>query len=429
MTLPAFPLCRTIVFPLCAAVLAGSARADDWPQWRGPNGDGHSAETGILKSWVDNPPKLLWMAEGMGNGYSSVAVSAGRAYTTGNLAEGQAVIAVDVKSGDVLWSKVITDKVPQHGYGGARSMPAVDGELLYVTTSDGSIACLTTDGKKKWQKDFKDWEGRMMSGWGYSESPLVDGDLVLCTPGGREAFMVALDKKTGRTKWKCEVPEIGPKGKDGAGYSSIVISQAAGVKQYVQMTGRGVIGVRADDGKFLWSYNKVANGTANIPTPIVAGEHIFASTGYGTGSAMIRLKKKGNSGVEAEELYFLKPKTLQNHHGGMVLHNGYIFAGHGHGDGRPICVDVESGDVMWGPEKGAGHGSAAIIYADGHLVYRYQSGHVALIEATEEKYKLKGVFMPAHQEKESWAHPVIANGLLYLREQDKLMCYQLNTEA
>jgi hypothetical protein len=227
-------------------------------------------------------------------------------------------------------------------------------------------------------------------------------------------------------KWKTEVPEdLGNNGGDGAGYGSIVISKAAGVKQYVQMAGRGVIGVRAADGKFLWNYNAVANGTANIPTPVVAGEHIFCSTGYGTGSALLKLKKGGETGVEAEEVYFMKPKDLQNHHGGMILHDGYISCGHGHNDGKPICVELKSGEVKWGPAKSVGNGSAAVLYVDGHLIFRYQSGHVALVEATPAGYKLKGSFMPEHQERESWAHPVVSGGKLFLREQDKLMCYEL----
>jgi outer membrane protein assembly factor BamB len=411
---------------LLSIAAAGTALADDWPQWRGPNRDGQSAEKGIIKSWEDSPPELLWMVEGMGRGYSSVSVAKGKIYTTGNFDGGQGVIAARVKDGEVLWRKKLTDSVPNHGSGGARSMPAVDGDLLFVTTSNGTIACLTTAGNVKWQKDFKEeWDGKMMSGWGFSESPLVDGDVVVCTPGGPKAIMVALDKKTGRTKWECEMPDIGSRGRDGAGYGSIVISNAAGVKQYVQMVGRGVIGVRAKDGGFLWGYNKVANGTANIPTPVVAGEHIFCSSGYGTGSALLRLKKNGDAGVEVEEVYFLKSKSLQNHHGGMILHNGYIFCGHGHNDGKPICLDVESGEASWGPEKGAGHGSAGLIYVDGHIIYRWQSGHLGLVEASEGGYKLKGSFMPKHQEKESWAHPVISGGKLYLREQDKLMCYGL----
>jgi outer membrane protein assembly factor BamB len=410
---------------LLGAVLPTAVLADDWPSWRGPNRDGHSKETGILKSWEGSPPKLLWMTEGMGSGYSSVSVSKGVIYTTGNFDGGQGVIAVRVKDGEVLWTEKITDAVPEHSSSGARSVPSIDGEHLYVTTSDGGIACLTTGGTVKWQKDFKEWEGKMMSQWGFSESPLVDGDLVVCTPGGPSAAMVALDKKTGRTKWKCRVPDIGPKGKDGAGYSSIVISTAGGVRQYVQMTGRGVIGVRAKDGRFLWGYNKIANGTANIPSPVVAGEHIFCSTGYGTGAALLRLRKKGTFGVEAEEVYFLRANKLQNHHGGMILHNGYIYCGHGSNDGKPICIDVETGEVQWGPEKSPGNGSAGITYADGHFIYRWQSGHVGLVEATEEGFKLKGSFMPDYQRKESWSHPVISGGKLYLREQDKLMCYGL----
>ena len=259
-----------------------------------------------------------------------------------------------------------------------------------------------------------------MSGWGFSESPLVDGDRVVCTPGGKNAFMVSLDKKTGATKWSTKIGDTGKKGKDGAGYSSIAISNAGGIKQYVQMTGRGVIGVRAKDGKHLWSYNPVANSTANIPTPVIAGDHVFCSTGYGTGSALLKL-----DGKSAEEVYFLKPKVLQNHHGGMILIDGHIYCGHKHNGGDPICVELKTGEIKWGPVKGAGNGSAAVTAVDGHLIYRYQSGHVALIKATPTAYELKGSFMPAHQEAQSWAHPVVSNGKLYLREQNHLMCYEL----
>ncbi len=416
---------RRFLLPVLGLATLGSVLADDWPQWRGPNRDGQSAEKGIIKSWEENPPKLLWMAEGMGSGYSSVAVAGAKIYTSGNFDGGQGVVAVNAKDGKVLWRTKLTESVPQHGVDGARSMPALDGAMLYVTTSNGSIACLTTAGKVKWQREYKEFGDNPVPSWGFSESPLVDGDLVLCTPGGKDSVMVALEKRSGRTIWKTKLPDIGAKGKAEAGYGSMVISNAAGVKQYVQMTGRGVIGVRAKDGRFLWGYNKVANGTASIPTPVVAGEHIFCSSGYGTGAALIRLKKKGNAEVEAEEVYFLNSDQLQNHHGGMILRNGYIYCGHGHNAGKPICIDVETGDVKWGPEKGAGVGSAGLTYAEGHFIYRWESGHVGLVEATEEGYKLKGSFMPEHKEKQSWAHPVISDGKLYLREQDKLMCYGL----
>ena len=248
-------------------------------------------------------------------------------------------------------------------------------------------------------------------------------------------MIVALNKTTGEEVWASAVPEFGGETasngksmKNGAGYSSIVISNGGGVKQYVTIVGRGAIGVRASDGKFLWGYSDIANTTANIPTPIVSGDDVFVSTGYGTGAALLTLSSDGNGGVKAEEQYFLPPKQLENHHGGMVLLDGHIYCGHKHNNGFPICVDMASGDVVWGgdirpPAKASG--SAAVLYVDGHLIFRYQSGHVMLIEATTTGFKEKGVFMPEYQEDKSWAHPVVVGGKLYLREQDRLMCYNI----
>jgi len=411
-----------------AAVLAAScpiSAAADWPQWRGPGRDGKSPETGIIESWETRKPTLLWIGEGMGGGFASVAVAGGRIYSTGNHEKGQGVIAVDAATGKVLWTKVLTGDVPKHGFPGARCTPTVDGDRLYVTTSNGSIACLGTDGKLVWQKDFgAEWGGKMMSGWGFAESVLIDGEAAICTPGGPDAMMVALDKKSGREIWKCKVPDLGKNGKDGAGYGSVVSSNGAGVKQYVQITGRGLIGVRAKDGRFLWGYNKIANGTANIPDAVVSGDHVFCATGYGTGSALLKLEKSGG-GVKAEEVYFLDGNTLQNHHGGMVLLDGHIYLGHKHNGGDPVCVEMETGKIKWHCKDPVGKKSANVTYVDGHLIYRHQSGELALVEATPQAYRLKGSFMPEYQEKQSWAHPVISGGRLYLREQDKLMCYEL----
>jgi outer membrane protein assembly factor BamB len=403
----------------------GGGGGKDWPQFRGPNLDGKSSETGIIKSWETKAPELLWMGEGMGKGYAGVAVVGDRIYTTGNLQAGQGVVAVNAKDGKVLWSTVLTETVPKHMSSGSRCTPTVVGDHLWVTTSNGSIACLTTEGKLVWKKSFtEDWGGKMMSGWGYSESVLVDGNMAVCTPGGPDASMVALDKDTGKELWKCKVPEFGKKGKDGAGYSSVVISMAAGVKQYVQMIGCGVIGVRAADGKFLWGYDNTANNTANISSPVIAGDHVFSSSAYGAGAGMVKLEKDGE-GVKATEVYFLTAETLQNHHGGMVLVDGYLYCGHQQNSGELVCLDIKTGKLMWGPVKPPGKGSAAVTYADGHLIFRYQDGLVVLLEATPKECKIKGSFKPQFQEKESWAHPVVSGGRLYLREQDKLMCYQL----
>lgn len=401
------------------------ATGKDWPQFRGPERDGKSTETGIIKSWEQQPPELLWMGEGMGNGYAGVAVVGERIYTTGDFKDGQGVVAINAKDGKVLWSTVLTEGVPKHGFEGSRCTPTVLGKYLWVTTSNGMIACLGTDGKVVWKKSFdKEWGGRMMTGWGYAESVLVDGQAAICTPGGPEAMMVALDKDSGKELWKCKVPEYGKNGKPGAGYGSAVISMAAGVKQYVQMTGHGVIGVRAADGKFLWGYDRTVNDVANITMPVIAGDQVFSSTAYGAGAGLVKLEPDGD-GVKAQEVYFLKPDVLQNHHGGMVLVDGYIYCGHKQNGGEPRCFDLKTGKSMWESAKAPGKGSAAVTYVDGHLIFRYQNGLVALVEANPQEFRLKGTFMAKFQERESWAYPVVSGGRLYLREQDKLMCYQL----
>ena len=326
---------------------------------------------------------------------------------------------MDVKTGKELWATDIGGRRPN-------CTPTVDGKLVYALGRGGDLICAkTSDGSILWRKSFsKDFGGRMMSGWGYSESPLIDGDRLICTPGAKDAMIVALDKKTGKAIWKSSMPDdIGRRGRNGAGYSSIVISNAAGVKQYVQLAGRGLISVDAKTGKTLWTYNRIANGTANIPTPIVSGDFVFCSSGYGTGAALLKVKKDGD-GLKAEEQYFLRSQTLQNHHGGMILVDGYVYCGHGHNGGRPICVELKTGAVKWGGRiRGPGSGSAAVVYADGHLYFRYQNGVMALIEATPTKYNLKGSFKLASADGPSWPHPVIYDGKLFLRDNDVLMCY------
>lgn len=413
------------------ALIAGgfvsiSQAAEDWPSWRGPNRDGVADEKGLLKSWSDGGPNLVWQTEGTGDGFSSVVISKGRLFTMGKQKQGgTAVVAFDITDGSKLWEASI-------GGGSPNCTPTTDGEIVLALGRDGDLVCLNAaDGKEIWRKSYKqDFGGRMMSGWGYSESPLIDGDRVICTPGANDAIIAALDKKTGKTIWKSSQPaDVGRRGRDGAAYSSVIISNGAGVKQYVQMTGRGLISVAADDGRTLWVYNRVANGTANVPTPIVKGDYIFCSSGYGTGAGLVKLSKNGK-GVDAEEVYFLGGKTLQNHHGGMILVDDHIYMGHGHNNGFPICVEFATGKIVWGGAiRGAGSGSAAIIYADGNFIFRYQSGEVALIAANPKKYDLRGSFKPAYVKGPSWSHPVVCNGKLYLREKNVLMCYDLHAKG
>ena len=420
--------------PAAAVLVAGMASGRDypaagpgeWPQWRGPNRDAVSGETGLLQSWPAPGPPLAWKAAGVGAGYSSLAVAGGRIYTLGDVNGSQVVIAKSVADGKTLWTARLgaawVDEM-----GGARGTPTVDGDGVYAIGTEGDlVAVAAATGKERWRKSLvRDFGGQMMSMWKFSESPLVDGDRVVVTPGARAAGLVALDKKTGAEIWRTALPDLGPKGKDGAGYSSIVISSGGGVRQYVQLMGRGLLGVNAADGKLLWSYNRIANEVANIPTPLVSGDLVFTSAGYGAGAALLKLSKTAQ-GVEAREVYFLEGKTLQNHHGGLVLVAGHVYAGHGHNRGFPICVELLTGKVVWGGDiRNAGTGSAAVAYADGNLYFRYQNGTVLLIQATPAGYKEKGSFQIPDVKGPSWPHPVIAGGKLYLREGDTIYCYDV----
>ncbi|MDZ4848588.1 MAG: PQQ-binding-like beta-propeller repeat protein [Pirellulaceae bacterium] len=417
----------TVVTALCSSSMF--AIADPWPQFRGQHRDGKSSETGLWKNIAKEDPKLEWIAEGVGSGYASVSVVDGRVFTTGNSSNAQQVTALSVTDGHVLWTRPISERKPKHSYEGSRSTPTVDGDRLYICGSDGSIVCLNTStGEPIWRRAFSDWNGTMMSQWGFSESPLVEGDVVVCTPGANDNMMVALNKQTGHEIWSMKMEDTSRDTtalKDGAGYSSIMVSHAGGVKQYVQLVGKGVIGVRASDGELLWRYARVGNKTANIPAVIVAGDNIFCSTGYNTGSALLKLSGKGDESVAMEEVYFLDAKTLQNKHGGMVLVDGHIYCGHGNGLGLPICVELKTGIIKWGPERGLGKGESSVVYADGHLVFRFQDGTISVVKANAEKFEVVRSFKPVFQQKESWSYPAISDGLLYFREQDKIMCYRL----
>jgi outer membrane protein assembly factor BamB len=402
-----------------------TASADDWPQWRGPNRDAVSPATRLLADWPDDGPPLLWTAKGLGRGMSSVSIADGRIFTMGQRdSQGVCLIALDAETGGEIWSTVLWAEGEPNG------SATIDHDHVFAIAYNGVLTCAeVATGRIVWQKSLVTDFGGKAPNWGYSESPLVDGDVVVCTPGADRALIVALKKSTGETVWSTVAPsEMRGRGHDGAGYSSIVIGHGAGIRQYVQLVGKGVIGVAAAEGRPLWGYNRIANHVANIPTPIVRDDYVLVSTGYGAGTALLRLEPT-DQGVKAHEVYFHPGNTVQNHHGGMVLVRDHVYLGHGHNQGLPMCFDFKTGQIAWGPVRGPGSDSAAVVYADGHLYFRYQNAVMTLIEATPEAYRLKASFrLPSHLDN-SWPHPVISHGRLYLRDQDVLMCYDVRAQS
>ncbi|HEX5272862.1 MAG TPA: PQQ-binding-like beta-propeller repeat protein [Gemmataceae bacterium] len=427
------PLCGlTLMFAACAhaAEIADSRpKPFDWPQWQGPDRTAVSKETGLLKEWPKAGPPLVWKAKGLGGGFSTPSVAAGRIFGMSYRGDDEGVWALDEATGQELWWTRIA-KAGKVGHGeGSRCTPTVDGELVYALGTGGDLVCLNVkDGKEVWHKNLQaDFKGRMMSGWGYSESPLIDGDKLICTPGGKEATLVALNKKTGELIWKAPVP-----GGDGAGYASAIPVDFAGRREYVQFLGKGVVGVEAESGKFLWRYDHPANGTCNAETPIYHDGYVFASSAYNAGGGLAKLSSGSDGAVKAEEVWFTN-KQMRNHHGGVILLDGYLYGANGGNEGGfLICLDFKTGKVMWDERdkpgrRGVSKGSVAL--ADGRVYYRQEDGTMILFEPSPKEYLERGRFQqPDRSRAPAWSHPVIANGKLYLRDQDVLFCYDVKAK-
>jgi outer membrane protein assembly factor BamB len=397
-------------------VAAGRLAAHDWPQWRGPHRDDVSQETGLLKQWPDGGPKLAWEAKGLGGGYSTPSVAQGRVFGSGYLNQKEVVWALDEKTGQRLWATETGSAYKNMGYeDGPRSTPTVDGELLYALGGGGRLVCLTSpQGKLVWKREFREeFGGRMMSGWGFSESVLVDGDNLVCTPGALKGTVLALNKKTGAVVWQSR------EFKDKAAYASLVPVDYGGVRQYVVLTDASVAGVAAKDGRLLWRVDRPGS-TAVIATPIFYEGLVYVTSSYDVGCNLFKVTA-ADGRFSADQVY--ANKVMVNHHGGVVRLREYLY---GFSDrGNWICQNIKTGQEVW-RHKGVGKGS--ITYADGHLYLRSEGGRgtVALIEASPDGYEEKGRFdQPDRSRKNSWPHPVVANGKLYLRDQDVLLCYDV----
>ena len=407
------------VAALCVAgllVTASNGTAADWPQWRGPTRDGVSKETGLLREWPKEGPKLVWKRDGIGTGYAAPSVAGGRVYILANEGlENEFVQALSVEDGKKVWSTrlgMVGNPNQKPTFPAARSTPTVEGDVLYALGSDGDLACVETGtGKIRWQKNLrKDFEGKPGT-WAYAESPLIDGEALVCTPGGASATVVALNKKTGDVLWKAATAEG-----DEAAYASAVPLEAEGGREYVQLLQKGLVGLDAKTGKVLWRYAKATSRYgANIPSPLVMGSTVFVGAA-GTGAGLVKVK-----GATAEEAYF--DAKLPTAIGGAVTVGGVIF---GTTAKALVCIDAATGQVKW---DNAALGSASLCTADGLLFLHGENGEVALVEASSDAYKEKGRFAPAEQPAKSnpmekaWAYPALADGRLYIRDHGVLWCY------
>lgn len=403
------------------------AVADDWPTFRGSDRKAVSEDPKLLTTWPKTGPKLVWEVQGAGRGYASVAIAGDKLFTLGDALstksdEEEYLTAYDRKSGKQLWATRTGPawKEMNEEWHNSRSTPTVDGNMVYVIAPKGIlVACNTQDGKEVWRKNLvDDLGGKKDDPWGYSESVLIDGEKLVCTPGGEQATMVALNKKTGELLWKTVRP-----GDRGAGHASIVISEIGSNRVYVQTTGSGALGVSAEDGKLLWSY-PIEKMTAAIPTPIVRDDLVFMPLGYSRGGALLRQKDRGNGSVSIEEVYGLNTK-LANKHGGVVLIGDHIY-GDSDDKGQVFCAELLTGEILW-KGRGPGEGSTVVIGAGKNLICQFQNGEVALVKADPSKFTVVSQFkIPGSGKRPSWAHPAIVDGKLYIRSLDDILCYDIS---
>jgi outer membrane protein assembly factor BamB len=406
---------------MTSAVRAADAKASDWPQWRGPKQDGKSAETGLLKTWPKEGPPLAYKATGLGAGYSSVSVVGDKVLTMGDKDGNANVMALALADGKILWTTAIGKPGGGGGYPGPRCTPSIDGDKLYAIGQDGDVVCLNVaDGKEVWHKNMKkDFKGEMMSGWGYSESPMVDGANLIITPGGKDGTLAALNKATGEIVWRSKDFT------DKAAYTGVIAVEMAGQRQYIQLTAENVAGIDAATGKLLWKAARPGQ-TAVIPTPIYSDGIVYVTSGYGVGCSAFKVQNTGGV-YTVDKLY--ANKVMVNHHGGVILHEGNLY---GFSDGKGwTCQDLKGGEVVWKQKEDA-PGKGAITYADGHFILRDEGGKgtIALIEATNKGYTEQGRFdQPERTKQNSWPHPVVAGGgKLFIRDQDNLFVYDLKAK-
>ena len=393
------------VLSLANVALAQSNNAN-WPQWRGPNRDGISKETGLLKEWPAEGPPLLWKATGAGRGFSSFSIANGRLFTMGLRGDREFVIAFDVATGKEAWATPHGGAFRNDRGDGPRGTPTVDGDRVYALGGNGDLSAIEArTGKIAWTKNIlREFGGRNIT-WGISESPLIVGNKVLVNPGGTDASIVALNKSDGSVIWKSQ--------SDKAGYSSAIPLQVNGGTRVIFFTSQRAVGLNLNDGKLLWEYARPSNNVANAATPIARGNRVFISSDYGTGGGVVEIKPDGT----AQELWFTK--DMRNHHSSSVLVGDHLY---GFSSSILTAMKFDTGEVAW-RDRSVGKGS--LVFADGRLYLFSEKGVVGLAEATPTGYVERGRFSIQAGNLETWTHPVVAGGRLYLRDQDTIYAYDV----
>ncbi len=401
------------VLGLAGSVATQAPAPADWFQWRGPNRDGISAETGLLQDWPKAGPPQVWRATGAGNGYSSFSSSGGRLYTLGARANNEYVMAFDRATGKKAWEYLNGRRYENDRGDGPRSTPTIDGDRLYVLGGSGDLTCLdTATGRRIWSINVIQKFGGRNPYWGYSESPLIVGDRILVNAGGSRASIVAIAKADGAALWQNH--------NDEAGYSSPMLMRTGSLNQVIFFTGQRTLAVDPRDGRVLWSYNKAANGTANIATPIVRGTRVFLSSDYGTGAALLDIRAAGNL-ASASEVYFTR--DMRNHHASSVLIDDHLY---GFSSSILTALKFDTGAMAW-RDRSVGKGS--LIFADRRLYLYSEDGVVGLAEASPAGYREHGRFTLAQQSGlPTWSHPIISGGLLIIRDQDNVYAYDVKTK-
>jgi outer membrane protein assembly factor BamB len=401
---------RTMGTTATVTVLAGLAlSAADWPQWRGPRRDGVAAETGLMKTWPAEGPPLAWQAAGAGNGYSSFSVAGGKLYTLGAKGPEEFVLAYDAATGKPLWETSIGARLNDDRGDGPRGTPTLDGNRLYAIGGRGDLACVDlTTGKKLWSVSFPSTFSAAPPGWGFAESPLIVGDRVIVNAGGSDASIVALDKASGKVLWKA--------GNDRAAYSSAMLHETGGIRQAIFFTASTAQGVDISNGRILWTYNRANNNVANVSTPVIRGDRVFISSDYGTGGALLQLTPSGG-GITAKEIYFTG--DMRTHHNTAVLVGDHMY---GFSSSILTAMKFDDGTVAW---KNRSVGKGSLVAAEGQLYLYSENGVVGLADAVPDEYRERGRFRVKSGNLPTWSHPVVSEGLLYLRDQDAIYAYDV----